>query len=51
MENIMAADYLFLEQLSVGVLILDMKEVLGAFGDGRGVPRSSFIPIEKLAAA
>jgi len=33
------------------VLILDMKEVLGAFGDGRGVPRSSFIPIEKLAAA
>ena len=33
------------------VLILDMKEVLGAFGDGRGVPRSSFIPLEKLAAA
>lgn len=33
------------------VLILDMKEVLGAFGDGRGVPRSSFIPEEKLAAA
>jgi two-component system chemotaxis sensor kinase CheA len=33
------------------VLILDMKEVLGAFGDGRGVPRSSFIPIAKLAAA
>ncbi len=33
------------------VLILDMKEVLGAFGDGRGVPRSSFIPLAKLAAA
>lgn len=33
------------------VLILDMKEVLGAFGDGRGVPRSAFMPIEKLAAA
>jgi len=33
------------------VLILDMKEVLGAFGNGRGVPRSAFIPIEKLAAA
>ena len=33
------------------VLILDMKEVLGAFGGGRGVPRSSFIPAEKLAAA
>jgi two-component system chemotaxis sensor kinase CheA len=33
------------------VLILDMKEVLGAFGEGRGVPRSSFIPVEKLAAA
>jgi two-component system chemotaxis sensor kinase CheA len=33
------------------VLILDMKEVLGAFGDSRGVPRSAFIPIEKLAAA
>ena len=33
------------------VLILDMKEVLGTFGDGRGVPRSSFIPAAKLAAA
>jgi len=33
------------------VLILDMKEVLGAFGEGRGVPRSAFISIEKLAAA
>jgi two-component system, chemotaxis family, sensor kinase CheA len=33
------------------VLILDMKEVLGAFGEGRGVPRSAFIPVEKLAAA
>ncbi|MCX7163113.1 MAG: chemotaxis protein CheA [Betaproteobacteria bacterium] len=33
------------------VLILDMKEVLGAFGDGRGVPRSAFIPLEKLDAA
>ena len=33
------------------VLILDMKEVLGAFGDGRGVPRSSFIPVAKLEAA
>ena len=33
------------------VLILDMKEVLGAFGAGGGVPRSSFVPIEKLAAA
>jgi two-component system chemotaxis sensor kinase CheA len=33
------------------VLILDMKEVLGAFGEGRGVPRSAFIPLEKLAAA
>jgi len=33
------------------VLILDMKEVLGAFGEGRGVPRSAFIPMEKLAAA
>ena len=33
------------------VLILDMKEVLGAFGEGRGVPRSTFIPVEKLAAA
>ena len=33
------------------VLILDMKEVLGAFGNGRGVPRSSFIPLEKLSAA
>lgn len=33
------------------VLILDMKEVLGAFGAGRGVPRSSFIPAGKLAAA
>ncbi len=33
------------------VLILDMKEVLGAFGNGRGVPRSAFIPIEKLEAA
>jgi two-component system chemotaxis sensor kinase CheA len=33
------------------VLILDMKEVLGAFGNGRGVPRSSFIPAGKLEAA
>ena len=33
------------------VLILDMKEVLGAFGEGRGVPRSAFISTEKLAAA
>ncbi len=33
------------------VLILDMKEVLGAFGDGRGVPRSAFIPLQKLDAA
>jgi two-component system chemotaxis sensor kinase CheA len=33
------------------VLILDMKEVLGAFGNGRGVPRSTFIPADKLAAA
>lgn len=33
------------------VLILDMKEVLGTFGDGRGVPRSSFMPTEKRAAA
>ena len=33
------------------VLILDMKEVLGAFGDGRGVPRSAFMPLGKLAAA
>lgn len=33
------------------VLILDMKEVLGAFGNGRGVPRSAFIPLEKLEAA
>jgi two-component system chemotaxis sensor kinase CheA len=33
------------------VLILDMKEVLGAFGNGRGVPRSTFIPLEKLEAA
>jgi two-component system chemotaxis sensor kinase CheA len=32
------------------VLILDMKEVLGAFCEGRGVPRSSFFPIEKLVA-
>jgi two-component system chemotaxis sensor kinase CheA len=33
------------------VLILDMKEVLGAFGGSRGVPRSCFIPHAKLAAA
>lgn len=33
------------------VLILDMKEVLGAFGNGRGVPRSTFIPADKLEAA
>ncbi len=26
------------------VLILDMKELLGALGDGRGVPRSVFAP-------
>ena len=32
------------------VLILDMKELLGAFGDGRGVPRSTFIPPGALAA-
>ncbi len=32
------------------VLILDMKELLGVLGDGRGVPRSSFIPLTELAA-
>jgi two-component system chemotaxis sensor kinase CheA len=32
------------------VLILDMKELLGALGDGRGVPRSVFAPRDVLAA-
>jgi two-component system chemotaxis sensor kinase CheA len=32
------------------VLILDMKELLGALGDGRGVPRSVFAPRHVLAA-
>jgi two-component system chemotaxis sensor kinase CheA len=32
------------------VLILDMKELLGNLGDGRGVPRSNFIPAASLAA-
>jgi two-component system, chemotaxis family, sensor kinase CheA len=32
------------------VLILDMKELLGALGDGRGVPRSVFAPVNVLAA-
>jgi two-component system chemotaxis sensor kinase CheA len=32
------------------VLILDMKELLGALGEGRGVPRSSFMPRDALAA-
>ena len=32
------------------VLILDMKEVLGAMGSHGGVPRSAFIPLADLAA-
>jgi two-component system chemotaxis sensor kinase CheA len=32
------------------VLILDMKELLTALGDIRGVPRSSFLPEESIAA-
>ena len=32
------------------VLILDMKELLSALGEGRGVPRSAFIPAGQLAA-
>jgi two-component system chemotaxis sensor kinase CheA len=32
------------------VLILDMKEILGNLGEGRGVPRSSFIPLQSEAA-
>ena len=32
------------------VLILDMKELLGALGEGRGVPRSSFLAGQSLAA-
>jgi two-component system, chemotaxis family, sensor kinase CheA len=32
------------------VLILDIKELLGALGDGRGVPRSAFRPANSLAA-
>ncbi len=32
------------------VLILDMKELLGALGEGRGVPRSTFLPAKILAA-
>ena len=32
------------------VLILDMKELLGALGDGRGVPRSVFTPRNAIAA-
>ncbi len=32
------------------VLILDMKELLGALGDGRGVPRSVFAPVDALVA-
>jgi two-component system chemotaxis sensor kinase CheA len=32
------------------VLILDMKELLGALGEGRGVPRSTFLPAKVLAA-
>jgi two-component system chemotaxis sensor kinase CheA len=32
------------------VLILDMKEILGSLGESRGVPRSSFMPANMLAA-
>jgi two-component system chemotaxis sensor kinase CheA len=32
------------------VLILDMKELLVALGEGRGVPRSSFLAAQSLAA-
>ena len=32
------------------VLILDMKELLGGLGDGRGVPRSTFVRHDSLAA-
>jgi two-component system chemotaxis sensor kinase CheA len=32
------------------VLILDMKELLGALGDSRGVPRLVFVPRDSLAA-
>ncbi len=32
------------------VLILDMKEILGSLGDGRGVPRSAFVPPHVEAA-
>jgi two-component system chemotaxis sensor kinase CheA len=32
------------------VLILDMKELLSVLGEGRGVPRSAFIPAGQLAA-
>jgi two-component system chemotaxis sensor kinase CheA len=38
--------------LSTGqiVLILDIKELLGALGDSRGVPRSAFVPPAHIAA-
>jgi two-component system chemotaxis sensor kinase CheA len=32
------------------VLILDMKELLAALGEGRGVPRSAFLPVGEMAA-
>jgi two-component system chemotaxis sensor kinase CheA len=32
------------------VLILDMKEILSGLGEGRGVPRSAFIPLNAEAA-
>lgn len=32
------------------VLILDMKELLGTLGEGRGVPRSTFVRHDSLAA-
>jgi two-component system, chemotaxis family, sensor kinase CheA len=32
------------------VLILDMKELLGALGESRGVPRSSFLASQSIAA-
>ncbi|WIM06755.1 MAG: chemotaxis protein CheA [Candidatus Nitricoxidivorans perseverans] len=32
------------------VLILDMKELLANLGDGRGVPRSTFVQVAELAA-
>jgi two-component system chemotaxis sensor kinase CheA len=32
------------------VLILDMKELLAALGEGRGVPRSAFLPPNAIAA-